>query len=145
MYVTFMYLCKPIFFLFHENNALDFYFDISMRPAVLLLPKPNQQMFRMTFISIGLLIHFVCYIIENQLKTFYSLQYRPPYYSTAAERLFNTAGNILRPKKFLKARNFEQLILFKGNTRSFKATQKEDLRGSSMHQYRNATSKAKQL
>ena len=49
--------------------------------------------------------------------------------SAAAERLFSTAGNILRPKRSsLTASNFEQLVLLKGNSRMFKAALKEDLK-----------------
>ena len=49
--------------------------------------------------------------------------------SAAAERVFSTAGNILRPKRSsLTTRNFEQLVLLKGNSRMFKAALIEDLR-----------------
>ncbi|KAG0720438.1 hypothetical protein GWK47_006771 [Chionoecetes opilio] len=56
--------------------------------------------------------------------------------SAAAERLFSTAGNILRPKRSsLTASNFEQLVLLKGNSRMFKAALKEDLKkGPDTHQ-----------
>ena len=50
--------------------------------------------------------------------------------SAAAKRLFSTVQyNILRPKRSsLTASNFEQLVLFKGNCRMFKAALKEDLK-----------------
>ena len=47
--------------------------------------------------------------------------------SAAVERLFSTAGNILRPKRSsLTASNFEQLVLLKENNALFKAAIMED-------------------
>jgi len=49
--------------------------------------------------------------------------------SAAVERLFSTAGNVLRPKRSsLTASNFEQLVLLKGNSMVLKAALKEDLK-----------------
>lgn len=49
--------------------------------------------------------------------------------SAAAERLFSTAGNILRPKRSsLTANNFEQLVMLKGNSQNFKTFLKNDLK-----------------
>lgn len=51
--------------------------------------------------------------------------------SAAAERLFSTAGDILRPKRSsLTANNFEQLVMLKGNSKRFKSFLKKDLKES---------------